>query len=71
MVWAVHEASGFGKFFLNGDYVGWKEGLQDYWDAIGADDDARNTFSVARKFSEDFGNLQEAEMVRRFKTEKM
>ncbi|KJZ20683.1 imm11 family protein [Loktanella sp. S4079] len=70
MVWAVHEASGFGKFFLNGDFVGWKEGLQKHWDEIGADDDARNTFSVARKFTEDFGPLEDVEMVKQFETKK-
>lgn len=71
MVWAVHEASGFGKFFLNGDYVGWEEGLQNHWNEIGADDDARNTYLISRKFTEDFGPLEDVEMVKKFKTEKI
>lgn len=31
MAWGMHEPSGFGEFFPDGGYVGWKEALNDYY----------------------------------------
>jgi hypothetical protein len=66
MVWAWVEASSFGDFFPNGDYVGWEEGTQRYfWEEMSAEQ--REAFGkshidyryeVSRKFTEDRGPLE-------------
>jgi len=79
MVWAIHHASGFGKFFLNGDYVGWEDAVRQYWDTdIPLEEKRRiearwggfSTYDFSMKFIEDFGPLTERELVKEFRTEK-
>ncbi len=63
MVWGWYERSHFGDFFPNGDYVGWEEGLKQYFDEqMSAEQRAAlNDWhvayigEVARKFREDRG----------------
>ncbi|MEL6508580.1 MAG: DUF1629 domain-containing protein [Pseudomonadota bacterium] len=72
MVWAIHQASGFGKYFLYGERVGWKEGLKAYWDAQEAQGKPvdRDYYDVSRKFTFDDGPLADVELVKEFRTEK-
>ncbi|MEL6510774.1 MAG: DUF1629 domain-containing protein [Pseudomonadota bacterium] len=72
MVWAIHQASGFGKYFLYGERVGWKEGLKAYWDAQEAQGKPvdRGYYEVSRKFTFDDGPLADVELVKEFRTEK-
>ena len=37
MTWGLIEPSGFGDFFLDGDYVDWSEGLQRHYDEVMTD----------------------------------
>ena len=79
MVWPVYQASGFGKYFLNGNYVGWKNAVRQYWDTnIPPEEKGRiealaggfSTYDFSLKFIKDFGPLAEQEMVHEFRTEK-
>ncbi|SDE89255.1 hypothetical protein SAMN05216337_103849 [Bradyrhizobium brasilense] len=77
MVWGWYERSQFGDFFPNGDYVGWEEGLKQYFDEqMSAEQRAAlNDWhvayigEVARKFREDRGLLEPRERPLEFRME--
>ncbi|WP_168857372.1 hypothetical protein [Bradyrhizobium brasilense] len=77
MVWGWYERSQFGDFFPNGDYVGWEEGLKQYFDeqmsaelrAALNDWHVAYIGEVARKFREDRGLLEPHERPLEFRME--
>ncbi|MBY0260194.1 DUF1629 domain-containing protein [Methylobacterium sp.] len=75
MVWGLVDPSSFGEFFPNGDYVGWEEAIKRYFDVEMSAEQraARDNWDVsyrgdvARKFTEDFGQLEAHERPTEFK----
>ena len=77
MVWGLREPSGFGQFFLDGDYVGFDDRLKDYFstqmsDAEKAEMGMRERFSYTafyNKFTKDLGPLKPHECPTEFQVQ--
>ncbi|MBO1020707.1 hypothetical protein IPV08_12060 [Methylobacterium sp. SD274] len=75
MVWGLVNPSSIGEFFPSGDYVGWKEAIERYFneemsaDRRAAHDNWHGSYrgDVARKFTEDFGPLEPHERPTEFR----
>lgn len=74
MTWAVVSPSGFGDFFLEGDFVGWKEQIQDVFDkmpeierALYGNRSILLAYAASEKFTHDHGSLNAFEKPRVFK----
>ncbi|OUS37039.1 hypothetical protein A9Q94_07550 [Rhodobacterales bacterium 56_14_T64] len=78
MVWAVYEPSTFGICFPQGEYVGYEEQLQTYYDTEMSDADKQalgmqdrlNSYELGRKFTKVLGPLKEMECPKVFKLKK-
>ncbi len=78
MVWGMEEASGFGDYFLDGDYIGYKEAIESYYinemsDAekvsLGVQDRLKYS-KFSAKFTTDLGALKPHEWPKEFRAEK-
>ena len=78
MVWCLKEPSGFGQFFLEGDYVGWRERLTQYYLEEMSDEEKANynkndvpdyIFQVACRFTMDRGPLKPHECPTEFQVQ--
>ena len=78
MVWCLKEPSGFGQFFLEGDYVGWQERLTQYYLEEMSDEEKANynkndvpdyIFQVACRFTMDRGPLKPHECPTEFQVQ--
>ena len=66
MTWGIYETSSYGAYLLDGEYVGRREALEDYYDNV-MDDEERATYgdfkflnykqNVAKKFSAEPGSI--------------